>query len=243
MPELPDVETFKRYVDSTSLHQRIERVIVRNRRILRALSPNRLARSLAGRQFQMTSRHGKFLFIDLATVSRTGKRRAKTVSERPAVLVLHFGMTGFLSYFTAQSREPPHTRLRIDFADEAHHAFDCQRLFGEVALNGVPWLGDLMASLPAAPPDARGSRRLPHGFSGASHCPDGSYCSVAQFHCYRRSSARLTPSSIAGLLFGLSADPPRLVLVVLGRRQGVPGRGLQALVSHLGVEADRHSIV
>jgi len=58
MPELPDVETFKRYVDSTALHQRIEGVTVRNRRILRTLSPQRLARSLIGRRFQRTSRHG-----------------------------------------------------------------------------------------------------------------------------------------------------------------------------------------
>jgi formamidopyrimidine-DNA glycosylase len=34
MPELPDVEVFKRYMDATSSHQKIRSVGVRNEKIL-----------------------------------------------------------------------------------------------------------------------------------------------------------------------------------------------------------------
>ena len=34
MPELPDVEVFKRYMDATSLHQKIRSVGLRNEKLL-----------------------------------------------------------------------------------------------------------------------------------------------------------------------------------------------------------------
>lgn len=118
MPELPDVETFKRYLDSRALHQRIEAVSVRDRRILRAVTPQQLTRSLRTRQFQSSRCHGKLLFVEL--------------EGEAGWLVFHFGMTGFLKYFKDEEEEPPHTRLRIDFINGAHLGFDCRRLFGKV---------------------------------------------------------------------------------------------------------------
>ena len=37
MPELPDVESFRRYFDATSLHQRIDDVDVRNAYVLKGV--------------------------------------------------------------------------------------------------------------------------------------------------------------------------------------------------------------
>jgi formamidopyrimidine-DNA glycosylase len=48
MPELPDVETYKRYIDATSLHQRIKTVNLRDHRILKDVSPNKLKAALQG---------------------------------------------------------------------------------------------------------------------------------------------------------------------------------------------------
>jgi formamidopyrimidine-DNA glycosylase len=124
VPELPDVEIFKQDFDSAALHHSIHSVHVRNGMILRNLTPQRLALTLRRRQFQTTRRHGKFLFI--------------TVDPGGACLVLHFGMTGFLKYFTGKHEEPLHTRLLIDFADGTHLAFSCQRLFGRVTLTQDP---------------------------------------------------------------------------------------------------------
>ena len=39
MPELPDLEVFKRYVDSTSLHQNIETIEVKDGRVLGGVPP------------------------------------------------------------------------------------------------------------------------------------------------------------------------------------------------------------
>ena len=83
MPELPEVETFKRYLDSTSLHQRITNVDVRDAYVLKRVSARELARRLKGRRFENSHRHGKHLFV------RAGDE---------LWLRLHFGMTGSLEY-------------------------------------------------------------------------------------------------------------------------------------------------
>ena len=81
MPELPEVETFKRYLDSTSLHQLIAGVEVRDAYVLKGVSARELARRLKGERFESSRRHGKHLFV------RTGDE---------LWLRLHFGMTGSL---------------------------------------------------------------------------------------------------------------------------------------------------
>ncbi len=119
MPELPDVETFKRYFDATSLHQRINDVDVLNAYLLKGISRHELARGLKGRRFESTRRHGKHLFVR---------------ASNDTWLRLHFGMTGFLRYFKGEEKAPLHTRVLFVFAKDYRLAFDDQRKFGEVGL-------------------------------------------------------------------------------------------------------------
>jgi len=119
MPELPDVETFKRYFDATSLHQRIGDVDVRDAYILKGISARELARGLKGRRFKSTRRHGKHLFV------RT---------DGDLWLRLHFGMTGSLHYFKHKEQAPKHTRVLFVFANTHCLAFEDQRKFGEIGL-------------------------------------------------------------------------------------------------------------
>lgn len=119
MPELPDVEVLKHYLDSTSLHQTIEKVTVRNRRILRNVSARALREALTARRFQTTRRHGKYLLVHL---------------DGGPWLTLHFGMTGRLEYFRDMYEDPPYDRLRIDFVNGFHLAYVCQRMLGEMDL-------------------------------------------------------------------------------------------------------------
>ena len=79
MPELPDLEVFKRYVDSTSLHQNIETIEVKDGRVLGGVSAGELERGLEGRKFESTRRHGKHLFVEL---------------DDGPWLLLHFGKEG-----------------------------------------------------------------------------------------------------------------------------------------------------
>lgn len=120
MPELPDVETFRRYFDATSLHQRIAKVTVYAPEILEDVSVRKLSRRLKGHEFESTKRHGKYLFARL---------------DEGSWLVLHFGMTGFLKYLKNMDKEPPHTRLLIGFDNGYHLAYDCQRKLGVVSLS------------------------------------------------------------------------------------------------------------
>jgi formamidopyrimidine-DNA glycosylase len=119
MPELPDVEMFKRYLDSTSLHQKIESVEVRERRILGGVSARKLQSTLKGRTFESTRRHGKNLFVGL---------------DGGGWLLMHFGMTGDLKYFEDMDQDPPHDRFLISFDNGYHLAFEDQRMFGKVDL-------------------------------------------------------------------------------------------------------------
>ena len=119
MPELPDVETFKRYLDATSLHQRITGIDVQDRYILKGVSMDELARRLKGCRFESSRRYGKHLFV------RT---------DRDLWLRLHFGMTGSLRYIKHEEEAPKHTRVLFVFANAHRLAFEDQRKFGEVGL-------------------------------------------------------------------------------------------------------------
>jgi len=119
MPELPDVETLRRYLDSTSLHRRIQSADARDARVVKGVSLKRLESTLRGREFESTHRHGKFLFVTL---------------DRGPLLVLHFGMTGELAYFKHDQGEPAHTRLRIRFANGYRLAYVNRRRLGRVSL-------------------------------------------------------------------------------------------------------------
>ena len=119
MPELPEVETFKRYLDSTSLHQRIAGVEVRDVYVLKGVSARELARRLKGKLFESSRRHGKHLFVRV---------------DDDLWLRLHFGMTGSLQYFKNEDQAPKHTRVLFVFANAHRLAFEDQRKFGQVGL-------------------------------------------------------------------------------------------------------------
>src|SRR5437660_12923977 len=100
MPELPEVETFKRYLDSTSLHRRITRLEVWDAYILKRVSARELKHRLKGRRFENSHRHGKHLFV----------RADDELWSR-----LHFGMTGSLEYLKQDEVAPKAARVIFHF--------------------------------------------------------------------------------------------------------------------------------
>ncbi|MGD2245494.1 MAG: DNA-formamidopyrimidine glycosylase family protein [Candidatus Aminicenantes bacterium] len=119
MPELPDVEVFKRYLDSTSLHQTIQSVHISDDRILEGISVKELRQKLRGRKIESSARHGKHLLAHM---------------DDDTWLTLHFGMTGRLKYFKKEEQRPAHGRFLIDFSNGYHLAYISQRMLGEVGL-------------------------------------------------------------------------------------------------------------
>jgi formamidopyrimidine-DNA glycosylase len=119
MPELPEVETFKRYLERTSLHQQITGLEVRDAYVLKRVSARQLTRRLKGRRFENSHRHGKHLLV------RAGDE---------LWLRLHFGMTGSLKYLKRDEQPPKTARVIFCFADNCRFAFADQRKFGEIEL-------------------------------------------------------------------------------------------------------------
>lgn len=122
MPELPDVELFRRRVAGSCLRRKIAGVQGGDSRTVQDVSRQQLSRRLKGSRFTSTRRHGKHLFVKL---SGSGW------------LVLHFGMTGFVEH-VPDDETRPHTRLTVRFADGSKLVFADQRRLGFVSLTDDP---------------------------------------------------------------------------------------------------------
>jgi formamidopyrimidine-DNA glycosylase len=114
MPELPDVEGFKRYLKRHAGGKRVRKAEVLDRTMLRNSSPQALARAVRGRALARPRRHGKWLLCDAGD----------------ATVLMHFGMTGLLKW---GERRHPHDRLVFSFAD-GELSYRNMRKFGGVWL-------------------------------------------------------------------------------------------------------------
>jgi formamidopyrimidine-DNA glycosylase len=98
VPELPDVENFRRVLAEHAVGRRIARVEVLDDQVLRGVATRRFVEQLGGREFHEPGRHGKWLIVPV---------------RRGPVLLAHFGMTGSLLW-TAEG-EPRHRHDRVVF--------------------------------------------------------------------------------------------------------------------------------
>ncbi len=110
MPELPDVECFRRYA-KVSLGRRIGEVSINKNRVLR-ISESTLRSHLLGNKFTSAGRHGKYMFMRISDGYE---------------LVLHFGMTGYLSY---GEEIPEHSVFSLEMAGK-RLSFVCVRKLGK----------------------------------------------------------------------------------------------------------------
>lgn len=115
MPELADVEGFRRYFAAHALDHTVRRVEVPDPDVVRNTTPQGLGRTLDGRRFGAADRWGKWLLarIDGANV------------------VLHFGMTGSLSFAPADAEAPRHAHDRVVLVlDHGELRYRTQRKLG-----------------------------------------------------------------------------------------------------------------
>ncbi|MFF4832257.1 Fpg/Nei family DNA glycosylase [Streptomyces sp. NPDC001315] len=121
MPELPDVEGFRKVLESCAKGRVIERVDVRDAGVLHGVSRRRLREALEGRRFTEPERHGKWL------LARTG--------DGPT-LMLHFGMTGRLVCGRPDDAAEAHDRVLFTVSGDRQLRYRDQR-----KLQGL-WLAD-----------------------------------------------------------------------------------------------------
>ncbi len=118
MPELPEVELFRKQVEDCCLNRRIKQVEVKNKKILHGkLQAKEVESLLRGRKFHSTRRRGKWLFLKL---------------DDGNWFVMHFGMTGSPECFQEMSEEPKYDRFLIAFEDGRFLCLDDPRLLGRV---------------------------------------------------------------------------------------------------------------
>jgi formamidopyrimidine-DNA glycosylase len=137
VPELPDVEGFRRELADTLPGRRIRHVTVRDPGILRNTSAAALSRILAGRRFRTPRRHGKWLILP---------------TDGPALLV-HSGMTGHPYYAAADDEPERHERLVFSLDKGELRYADLRKLRGIWLADGEDDIADVMG---AQGPDALG---------------------------------------------------------------------------------------
>lgn len=123
MPELPEVESFKRYFDKTSLRQKIKKVRLGAPDMLFHASEKDVLDNLKGNTFVETRRHGKFFFALL---------------KKNGALLLHFGMTGKFLYYMPDKKSPKSFALLIEFGNGNNLAFQDSRRLGMIG-----WVSDV----------------------------------------------------------------------------------------------------
>jgi formamidopyrimidine-DNA glycosylase len=115
MPELPEVETFKRYLDKTSLNQVIKSIKVIDNRVL-DVNEVELKKLVVKNKFQSSIRHGKYILIKL----------------EKGYLIMHFGMTGDLEYYNNKEEEPNYSKVIFHFNSGYNLAYTSRRMFGRL---------------------------------------------------------------------------------------------------------------
>jgi len=118
MPELPEVETYRRYFNETALGQTVANILVEDQRQL-TTDYDTLQRELKGARMVQTDRIGKHFLITLSTNK---------------ILVLHFGMTGDLAYYRDEEDTPRFARIVFLLTNGFRLAFVDSRKFGRVGL-------------------------------------------------------------------------------------------------------------
>ena len=119
MPELPEVEIRRQYLEATSLKQPIASVLVEDPKLL-TTDYVTLQHQLADRQFISTERIGKNLFI--------------YTDKEEVILRMHFGMTGDLAYYHSSLDRPRHARIVFEFTSGFNLGFICPRKFERIGL-------------------------------------------------------------------------------------------------------------
>ncbi|MFD0919890.1 Fpg/Nei family DNA glycosylase [Saccharopolyspora rosea] len=121
MPELPDVEGFRRVAEE-AVKRQVRAVHVHDAQVLRDSSAEEFADALRRRYVAEPSRHGKWLMVPTAS-SAGGSPAAPWV-------LLHFGMTGSLRWCEHDAELHPHDRVVFDFADGELRYRDMRKLTG-----------------------------------------------------------------------------------------------------------------
>ncbi|GAB2544896.1 DNA-formamidopyrimidine glycosylase [Rufibacter soli] len=119
MPELPEVETYRKFIEETSLYQPIRDVEVQDPKRQLQVDLDDFRKALMGNQFTGTHRIGKQLFL---------------LTAQGPIVTMHFGMTGDVAYCRDAADTPRFARAVFHFENGFQFAFLDSRKFGRLGL-------------------------------------------------------------------------------------------------------------
>jgi formamidopyrimidine-DNA glycosylase len=120
VPELPEVETTRRFIEPVLAGRLIEHAEVRRPRTARRnVRPEDVADRLGGRRVQRVGRRGKFILTDV---------------EGDLTWVIHLGMSGRMQISEPDEPEAPHTNAVFRTDEGTELRFVDPRTFGFVAV-------------------------------------------------------------------------------------------------------------
>ncbi len=134
MPELPEVETTRRGIEPHLLGQRVDRVLVRDRR-LRWPVPEDLDVRLSGQRIEAVERRAKYLLIKAET----------------GTLIVHLGMSGSLRLVEAAQPVGKHDHVDILLESGQALRYTDPRRFGAMLWSEEALAHVLLASLGPEP--------------------------------------------------------------------------------------------
>jgi formamidopyrimidine-DNA glycosylase len=117
VPELPDVEGFRRFLERRATVQRVRRVDVPDTELVRNRTPQSLRKALIDKRFATPRRHGKWLIAPVGDVE----------------VLMHFGMTGALAWSSTHADRHIHDRV-IFVCENGELRYNNMRRFGGVWL-------------------------------------------------------------------------------------------------------------
>lgn len=117
MPELPEVESFRKRIDPIALHKKIKNITIHDDYILKT-PKKEFRKTLIGKKFKETKRRGKYLFLNFDSKS----------------LMLHFAMSGNVEYFKDLKNEPEYSKIRFTFENGDYFSIISVRKLGRVEI-------------------------------------------------------------------------------------------------------------
>lgn len=120
MPELPELEGFKYYIEQHCLKKTIKDVVVDEAKILQGISAASFKKNLVGHSFANVQRYGKYLVIALTTSDEK--------------LVFHFALTGSLNYVKKAQEKVRFSAIHYLFSDGSALYFTVIRKFAKTWL-------------------------------------------------------------------------------------------------------------
>ncbi|MCF8104225.1 MAG: hypothetical protein K9K64_01970 [Desulfohalobiaceae bacterium] len=135
MPELPDVEVYRRRFEQTSLGYEIQAVEIGEERIIKGIAADDFRSRLIGREFAGVSRHGKYCFAK--------------VDQQTGWLMMHFGMTGYLTHIRSQQEKPKDWVVCFTFDSGSALVYASTRKLGHLSHVSDP--GDFIADQKLGP--------------------------------------------------------------------------------------------